>query len=110
MDRGHSRCFVHRGIPAAIKSSRPALAYALSFFGVVDLLAILPFYLTTGIDLRAVKVLRALRIISLLKLTRYNAAMNRFARCFRFGKRGICLVCYCDNDDLVLGGGGYLLL
>ena len=50
-----------------LKAADHALAYALSFFGVADLLAILPFYLTTGIDLRAVKVLRALRIISLLK-------------------------------------------
>ena len=57
----------------------------------VDLLAILPFYLTTGIDLRAVKVLRALRIISLLKLTRYNAAMNRFARSFALAKEEFTL-------------------
>ena len=75
----------------------------------VDLLAICLFNLTTGVDLRAVKVLRALRIISLLKLTRYNAAMARFARAFALA-RGIYLVCYCDNDDLVLGGSGYLLL
>ena len=57
----------------------------------VDLLAILPFYLTTGIDLRAVKVLRALRIISLLKLTRYNAAMSRFARSFALAKEEFAL-------------------
>ena len=57
----------------------------------VDLLAILPFYLTTGIDLRAVKVLRALRIISLLKLTRYNAAMSRFARSFALAKEEFTL-------------------
>ena len=41
-----------------LKAADQPLAYALSFFGVVDLLAILPFYLTTGVDLRAVKVLR----------------------------------------------------
>ena len=57
----------------------------------VDLLAILPFYLTTGIDLRAVKVPRALRIISLLKLTRYNAAMSRFARTFALAKEEFTL-------------------
>lgn len=57
----------------------------------MDLLAILPFYLTTGVDLRAVKVLRALRIISLLKLTRYNAAMSRFARTFALAKEEFTL-------------------
>ena len=74
-----------------LKAPEQPLAYALSFFGVVDLLAILPFYLTTGIDLRAVKVLRALRIISLLKLTRYNAAMSRFARSFALAKEEFAL-------------------
>ena len=74
-----------------LKTADHALAYALSFFGVVDLLAILPFYLTTGIDLRAVKMLRALRIISLLKITRYNAAMNRFARSFALAKEEFTL-------------------
>ena len=74
-----------------LKAAEQPLAYALSFFGVVDLLAILPFYLTTGIDLRAVKVLRALRIISLLKLRRYNAAMSRFARAFALAKEAFTL-------------------
>ena len=74
-----------------LKAADQPLAYALSFFGVVDLLAILPFYLTTGIDLRAVKVLRALRIISLLKLTRYNAAMSRVARSFALAKEEFAL-------------------
>ena len=74
-----------------LKAADQPLAYALSFFGVVDLLAILPFYLTTGVDLRAVKVLRALRIISLLKLTRYNAAMRRFARAFALAKEEFAL-------------------
>ena len=74
-----------------LKAADQPLAYALSLFGVVDLLAILPFYLTIGVDLRAVKVLRALRIISLLKLTRYNAAMSRFARSFALAKEEFAL-------------------
>ena len=74
-----------------LKAADQPLVCALSFFGVVDLLAILPFYLTTGVDLCAVKVLRALRIISLLKLTRYNAAMRRFARAFALAKEEFAL-------------------
>jgi voltage-gated potassium channel len=49
--------------------------FVLSPIAVVDLLAILPFYLAfvTGIDLRTLRVLRLLRI---LKLSRYSASIE----------------------------------
>jgi voltage-gated potassium channel len=62
---------------------RPRLSYALSFYGIVDLLAILPFYLTTGLDLRSLRVFRMLRLFRLLKLVRYSAAMQRYHRAFK---------------------------
>ena len=34
--------------------------FALSFFGIIDLIAILPFYLSLGVDLRSIRVLRVL--------------------------------------------------
>jgi len=61
---------------------RPRLSYALSFYGLVDLLAILPFYLTTGLDLRSLRAFRLLRLFRLLKLVRYSAAMQRYHRAF----------------------------
>ena len=39
------------------------LAYMRSFFGIVDLLAILPFYLSLGIDLRALRAFRLFRLL-----------------------------------------------
>lgn len=57
---------------------RPRFSYALSFFGIVDLLAIFPFYTSTGIDLRSLRAFRLLRLFRLLKLARYSAAMQRF--------------------------------
>lgn len=57
-------------------AERP-LRYATSFFGVVDLLAILPFYLSLGFDLRAFRAFRLLRLFRLLKLARYSAAAVR---------------------------------
>ena len=45
--------------------------FVFSFLGIVDLLAILPFYLA-GLDLKAIRFVRLFRIIRLLKLTRYN--------------------------------------
>lgn len=54
------------------------LRYVFSFHAIIDLLAIVPFYLLTfgllgGADLR---LLRAVRLLRILKLTRYSAALN----------------------------------
>src|SRR5690606_19969337 len=51
-----------------------------SFFGIVDLLAILPFYLASGLDLRAIRIFRLLRLFRILKLFKYNSALKRFHR------------------------------
>jgi voltage-gated potassium channel len=62
--------------------SRPRRSYVFSFFGIIDLVAILPFYLSTGIDLRSVRAFRLLRVLRIFKLARYNAAVDRFRRAF----------------------------
>jgi voltage-gated potassium channel len=62
-----------------------------SFFGIVDLIAILPFYLSAGIDLRAVRVLRFFRIFRAFKLLRYNRAIERLRRAFLFVKEELLL-------------------
>ena len=62
-----------------------------SFFGLVDLIAILPFYLSLGIDLRAVRVLRLLRVVRLFKLARYNQAMLRLQRAAALAKEELVL-------------------
>lgn len=58
----------------------PTRGYILSFFGVVDLVAILPFYIGTGIDLRSVRAFRLLRLFRIFKLARYSDAVRRFHR------------------------------
>lgn len=65
---------------------RPRMSYAFSFYGVVDLLAILPFYITTGLDLRSLRIFRLLRLFRLLKLVRYSAAVQRYTRAFRIAR------------------------
>ena len=55
---------------------RARLAYAFSFHGLVDLIALLPFFLQAllpGLDLR---FLRAFRMLRLLKLSHYNSALE----------------------------------
>ena len=70
---------------------RPRLAYALSFFGLIDLLAILPFYISTGLDLRSLRSFRLLRLFRLLKLARYSAAIQRFHRAFLIAREELVL-------------------
>lgn len=78
--------------------ARGTIRYARSFFGVVDLLAVLPFYIGLLIPgtrfLDVVKVLRMLRIFRVLKMTQYvgdaDLLMNALASSRR--KIGIFLV------------------
>ena len=58
------------------------LAYIFSFFGIIDLVAILPFYLSTGIDLRSIRVLRLMRLFRILKLAHYSDAITTFQKAF----------------------------
>ncbi len=77
------------------KSGRSAfqarLRYMTSFHAIIDILAILPFYLmalgTWGtLDMR---FLRAVRLLRVLKLTRYSAAMNMVFTTFRENGRAL---------------------
>ena len=67
------------------------VAFMTSFFGVIDLLAILPFYLSFGIDLRSIRVLRLFRLFRLLKLARYNKAIQRFHKAIVIAREEIIL-------------------
>lgn len=67
------------------------MRFVFSFFGLVDLLAILPFYLSTGLDLRGVRAIRMMRLFRILKLARYNRAMRRFARAFALAREELVL-------------------
>jgi voltage-gated potassium channel len=65
--------------------------FIFSFFGLIDLFAILPFYLSFGLDLRSLRVLRMFRLFRLLKLVRYNRAMRHFAKAMLLAKEQIIL-------------------
>lgn len=67
------------------------LKYIFSFYGIIDLLAILPFYLMIGLDLRALRTFRLLRIFSLFKLARYSSALKRFQKALSYAREEIIL-------------------
>jgi len=54
------------------------LKFIFSFFGLIDLCAILPFYISLGIDLRSIRIFRLFRLFRSFKLLRYNRAIQRF--------------------------------
>lgn len=60
--------------------STDRLKFIFSFQSLIDIAAILPFYLSTAIDLRSMRLLRLLRLARILKLARYNAATYRFGK------------------------------
>jgi voltage-gated potassium channel len=65
-----------RPLPAKHAAHRKRLRYMLSFHGLIDLLAILPFFLQSmlpGLDLRFLRVVRVMRI---LKLSHYSTALE----------------------------------
>lgn len=67
------------------------LKFIFSFYGIIDLLSILPFYVALGVDLRSLRALRFLRLFRILKLVRYNRAMNHFNAAIKSAKEEILL-------------------
>ena len=63
-------------------SKTPRVVYVFSAGAIIDLAAILPFYLpfVTGIDLRFLRVLRLLRMFRIFKLGRYSESMTIIGR------------------------------
>ncbi len=68
-----------------------ALRYVLSLMGLIDLLAILPFYLAVGLDLRSLRAVRLLRLVRIFRLERYSEALARVALGFRLAREEIVL-------------------
>ena len=72
--------------------------YLFSFYGVLDLLALAPFYVTVGLglavglELEAVRVFRLFGAIHLLRLVRYSNAAHRFRQALALAKEELVLV------------------
>lgn len=67
---------------------RGRLKYALTPMALIDLAAVLPFYLPVAliVDLRILRILRLFRIFRLLKMARYVESLNTFHRVLRAKK------------------------
>ncbi len=80
-----------------VSVSRPG-AYARSFYGVIDLLAIIPTYLSVIVPgsqyLLVIRMLRILRVFRVLKLVQYLSEANMLMRALRASRHKIFIFLY----------------
>jgi voltage-gated potassium channel len=65
-----------------VATARRALRFVFGVAGLIDLAAILPFYLAVGLDLRFIRGFRLLRLLVLLKFVRYSQTLRRLQQAF----------------------------
>lgn len=72
------RIFVSDLTYPASSKIKSTFKFIFSFYGLVDLLAIIPFYLPflIKIDLRFLRILRLMRFLRVLKINRYNSSLS----------------------------------
>ncbi len=95
-----------------IATSPEKRRYIFSFHGIIDLVVILPFYLSlgfgffAGFDLRAARALRLFRIFRILKIARYNRAMARFGKAISEAKEEVLIFLFAAIMLLYLSAVG----
>ena len=65
--------------------------FFFSFFGLIDLIAILPFYVSLGMDLKSLRAVRLFRLLRLLKFLRYHDTLSNLKQSFDDVKRELFL-------------------
>lgn len=80
--------------------------YIFSFYGIIDFLAVLPFFVGVAIDLRSLRAFRIFRIFRAFKLIRYNQALNRFHVAAKLVKEEVILFLMVTGIFLFLASAG----
>lgn len=86
--------------------AKKPLKYIFSFYGVIDFLAILPFFLSAGYDLRSLRAFRIFRVFRAFKLIRYNRALNRFHLVAKLIKEEVILFLIVTGIFIFLASAG----
>lgn len=80
--------------------------YIFSFYGLIDLAVIAPFYVSAGLDLRSLRAVRLLRILRVLKLVRFNEVIKRIDVAFDLAKAELALFIAASMVIIYLAGVG----
>lgn len=71
-----------------LSPARARLCYMVSFMAVIDLLSILPFYISfIPVDLRVLRMLRIVRLFRVFKINRYTTALASIGSVFKAKKQ-----------------------
>ncbi|MEH0155926.1 ion transporter [Limibacter armeniacum] len=82
------------------------IRYLFSFSAIVDILAIMPFYLPMflAVDLRFIRMLRLVRLLRVLKIGRYNKALKAVAKALGQRKEELFLTSFVGLVLLLFSG------
>ena len=80
--------------------------YIFSFYGIIELLSTLPFYLKLTFDLRFIRIFRVFRIFGARKLIKYNKALQRFSIAFKLVKEELMLFFIVTVILIYISGSG----
>lgn len=86
--------------------AKKTLKYIFSFYGIIDLIAIAPFFLGASTDFMSLRAFRIFRIFRAFKLIRYNKALNRFHRAWLLIKEEMILFLIVTAIFLFLASAG----
>jgi voltage-gated potassium channel len=91
--------------PAKTKLSS-LIKFIISPFGIIDLLAILPFYIPfiIKIDLRFLRILRLVRFLRVLKISRYNTTLKLIRDVFKEKKAELGMTFFIAFLILIISG------
>ena len=87
---------------------RRPMSYSLSFFGIIDLLSIIPTYLSVLLPgtqvLSVIRVLRVLRIFRILKLVQYMGEANNLVKALVSSKKKIFIFLFAVLNIVIILG------
>ncbi len=86
--------------------SKKPIRYIFSFYGIIDLIAILPFLFARQLDLRAIRALRVFRVINALKISKYSNSIKRFALAINMIKHELMLFLIIASIFIFLSAAG----
>jgi voltage-gated potassium channel len=90
-----------------IGESKNKLKFIFSFYGLIDLIAILPAYIAFGVvDLKSVRIFRLLRLFRILKFARYIEATNKLKAAFKEMKEEFLIFFTVSMFTMYLSGLG----
>ncbi len=80
--------------------------YVFSFFGLIDLIAIAPFFLPlfVAVDTRVLRLVRLLRFVNVLKLGRHSKAIENLVAVFKAVRYEISITFFTSALVIVLSG------